>query len=120
MQFSRRTFLKTTVASAVAAHGVSWFGADEVFAGDTVTIPSASHWGPFRAVVKDGVLIGVQAVPELDAMPTKMLTQGLLDRVYDKTRVKYPMVRKSYLADPMGDTKPHLRGKEPFVRSEEH
>jgi len=116
MQLSRRTFLKTTVASAVAVQGLSWFGADHVFAADTLTIPSASHWGPFKAVVKNGVLVGVQALPELDAMPTKMLTEGLLGRVYDKTRVQYPMVRKSYLADPMGDTKPHLRGKEPFVR----
>lgn len=116
MHLSRRKFLKSSVATAVAAQGVALFGADAVFADGTVSIPSASHWGPFRALVKDGVLVGVQPVPELDAMPTTMLTQGLLDRVYDKTRVKYPMVRKSYLADPMGDTKPHLRGKEPFVR----
>ena len=72
--------------------------------------------GPFKAVVQNGVLIGVQALPDLDAMPTKMLTEGLLGRVYHKTRVQYPMIRKSYLADPTGDTKPHLRGKEPFVR----
>ncbi|PLC53012.1 trimethylamine-N-oxide reductase [Pollutimonas nitritireducens] len=116
MQVSRRTFLKTTVASTVAANGLTWFGANAVFAADTVTIPSASHWGPFKAVVQNGVLIGVQALPDLDAMPTKMLTEGLLGRVYHKTRVQYPMIRKSYLADPTGDTKPHLRGKEPFVR----
>jgi len=116
MAVSRRKFLKTTVASAVAVQGFSWFGSDEVFADDTVIIPSADHWGPFRAVVKDGVLVGIQPVPELDAMPNKMLTEGYLERVYHKTRVMYPMVRKSYLADPTGDTKPHLRGKEPFVR----
>lgn len=116
MQISRRRFLKTTVATAIATNGLTWFKPGEALAGDTVTIPSASHWGPFRAVVKDGVLIGIQPVPELDAMPNKMLTQGLLERTYHKTRVKYPMVRKSYLADPMGDIKPHLRGKEPFVR----
>jgi trimethylamine-N-oxide reductase (cytochrome c) len=116
MQFTRRKFLKTTVASAVAANGLAWFGAKQAFAADTVVIPSASHWGPFNAVVKDGVLIGVQPLTDLDAMPNKMLTDGLLGRVYDKTRVKYPMVRKSYLERPGGDTKPHLRGKEPFVR----
>ncbi|MCQ9615764.1 molybdopterin-dependent oxidoreductase [Paenalcaligenes niemegkensis] len=109
--------MKSTVATAVAANGLTWFAADHVFADDTVTIPSASHWGPFNAVVKDGVLIGVQPIPELDAMPNKMLTEGLLGRVYDKTRVKYPMIRKSYLEGrKTGDTKPHLRGKEPFVR----
>lgn len=116
MKLNRRQFLKTTVASAVAANGLTWFGANEALAADTITIPSASHWGPFKAVVKNGVLVGVQPLPELDAMPTKMLTEGLLGRVYHKTRVQYPMVRKSYLADPTGDTKPHLRGKEPFVR----
>lgn len=116
MQLNRRQFLKTTVASAVAASGLQWFGANEALAADTITIPSASHWGPFKAVVKNGVLVGVQPLPELDAMPTSMLTQGLLERVYHKTRVQYPMVRKSYLANPGGDTKPHLRGKEAFVR----
>ncbi len=117
MRFSRRTFLKTTIASAVAANGLTFFKAGEAFAADTVTIPSASHWGPFNAVVKDGVLVGVQPISELDAMPNKMLTEGLLERVYHKTRVKYPMVRKSYLeGQGSGDTKPHLRGKEPFVR----
>lgn len=116
MKLNRRQFLKTTAASAVAANSLTWFGANEALAADTFTIPSASHWGPFNAVIKNGVLIGVQPLPELDAMPTKMLTEGLLGRVYHKTRVQYPMVRKSYLADPGGDTKPHLRGKEPFVR----
>jgi trimethylamine-N-oxide reductase (cytochrome c) len=116
MSMSRRGFLKTTVATAIAANGLTWFGASEVFGADTVVIPSASHWGAFKAVVKKGVLIGVQPLTDIDAMPTKMLTEGLLGRVYHKTRVKYPMVRKSYLANPGGDTKPHLRGKEPFVR----
>lgn len=116
MQFSRRRFLKTGVASAIAANGLTWFAPGQAFAADTVTIPSASHWGPFRAVVKNGVLVGIQPVGELDAMPNKMLTEALLERVYHKTRVKYPMVRKSYLENPGGDTKPHLRGKEPFVR----
>lgn len=117
MRLNRRTFLKTAIASAVAAQGVTWFKAGEAFAADTITIPSASHWGPFKAVVKDGVLVGVQPIDELDAMPTKMLTEGLMERVYHKTRVKYPMVRKSYLeGQTTGDTKPHLRGKEAFVR----
>lgn len=116
MGISRRTFLKSTLATAVAANGLTLFKPMDSFADDTVLIPHACHWGPFNAVVKDGVLIGVQPLTELDAMPTKMLTEGLLGRLYDKTRVMYPMVRKSYLENPKGDTKPHLRGKEPFVR----
>ncbi|MGF1789333.1 molybdopterin-dependent oxidoreductase [Photobacterium profundum] len=118
MAISRRTLLKTSIATAVAAAGgLVIFPASKIFSDDDVdVIPHASHWGPFNAIVKDGILIGIQPRKELDAMPTEMLTEGLLSRVYDKTRVKYPMVRQSYLADPKGDNKPHLRGKEPFVR----
>lgn len=116
MSMTRRNLLKTSVATAVAANGVAWFGAREVFGADTTLIPSASHWGPFKAVVKKGVLVGVQPLEDVDAMPTTMLTRGLMSRVYSKTRVKYPMVRRSYLANPKGDTRRELRGKEPFVR----
>ena len=77
----------------------------------------ASHYGPFEAVVRDGKIVGINAMMELDARPTEMLTYGILDRTYDKTRVNYPMVRKSYLEGwESGDTKPELRGKEEWVR----
>ncbi len=72
----------------------------------------ASHFGPFEAVVRDGKLVGINTMMELDARPTEMLTYGVMDRTYDKTRVNYPMVRKSYLEGwETGDTKPELRGK---------
>lgn len=118
MAISRRTFLKTSIATAVVGGGgLLIYPASKVFDNEEVdVIPHASHWGPFNAIVKAGVLVGIQPRKDLDAMPTEMLTEGLIGRVYDKTRVKYPMVRASYLADPKGDTKPHLRGKEPFVR----
>ncbi|MDA5095617.1 molybdopterin-dependent oxidoreductase [Aliiroseovarius sp. KMU-50] len=77
----------------------------------------ASHFGPFEAVVRDGKLVGINTMMELDARPTEMLTYGIMDRTYDKTRVNYPMVRKSYLEGwETGDTKPELRGKEEWVR----
>lgn len=77
----------------------------------------ASHFGPFEAVVRDGKLINVVTVPELDGQPTEMLMYGVKDRTYDKSRIDYPMVRKSYLENwENGDTKPELRGKEPYVR----
>ncbi len=116
MSFSRRAFLKSTAAIAVASGGLKLFGVNEVFASDTVLIPHASHYGPFKAVVKDGVLIGVQPLKGFDPMPTQMLLEGVLSRTYHPTRVMYPMVRRSYLANPRGDVKPQLRGKEPFVR----
>ncbi|WP_119006031.1 molybdopterin-dependent oxidoreductase [Vibrio halioticoli] len=117
MTISRRNFLKGSLATAiVTGSGLTLFSIDKVFDEDTQIIPHASHFGPFNAIVKDGVVIGIQPISELDAMPTEMLTKGILSRLYDDTRVQYPMVRASYLADPTGDTKPHLRGKESFVQ----
>jgi trimethylamine-N-oxide reductase (cytochrome c) len=77
----------------------------------------ASHYGPFEAIVREGRIVGINAIPELDQRPTEMLLYGVLDRTYDKTRIEYPMIRKSYLEGwRTGDTKPELRGKEEFVR----
>jgi trimethylamine-N-oxide reductase (cytochrome c) len=77
----------------------------------------ATHFGPFEAVVRDGKMVGINKMMELDARPTEMLSHGLMDRTYDKSRINYPMVRKSYLEGwETGDTKPELRGKEPYVR----
>ncbi len=120
MTISRRNFLKKSLALAavaVAADGLTIFGPNHAFADDTVLIPHATHYGPFKAVVKDGVLIGIQPLEGVDAMPTKMLTEGIISRTYDKTRIGYPMVRKSWLEGyASGDTKPELRGKDSFVR----
>ncbi|HCQ65248.1 MAG TPA: trimethylamine-N-oxide reductase [Rhodobacteraceae bacterium] len=77
----------------------------------------ASHFGTFEAVVRDGKIVGINKMMELDARPTEMLSHGLLDRTYDKSRIDYPMVRKSYLEGwETGDTKPEFRGKEEYVR----
>lgn len=77
----------------------------------------ATHFGPFEAVVRDGKLVGINTMMELDARPTEMLNHGVMDRTYDKTRINYPMVRKSYLQGwQTGDTKPELRGKEEWVK----
>jgi trimethylamine-N-oxide reductase (cytochrome c) len=116
MTISRRNFLKASLASAITAQGLTLFPADKVFASDTQVIHHATHYGPFKAIVKNGTLIGVQPITEVDDFPTEMLTKGVLSRTYDDTRVMYPMVRKSFYDDPLGDHKPHLRGKEPFVR----
>lgn len=77
----------------------------------------ATHYGTFEAVVRDGKLVGLTTMTELDTRPTEMLAYGIVDRTYDKTRINYPMVRKSYLEGwETGDIKPELRGKEPWVR----
>lgn len=123
-KLTRRGFLKASagagIASSVAVGGLSWFKAGQAFAADTITIPSASHWGPFKAVVRNGVLIGVQAIDALDAQPNRMLTEGLLGRLYHPTRVQFPMVRKSWLQSRLDGKKSaahaERRGKEAFVR----
>ncbi|CAM2834249.1 molybdopterin-dependent oxidoreductase [Moritella viscosa] len=119
MSISRRNFLKSSLAAAGAVPALTLFGPKAVFAKDIELIPHATHYGAFNAVVKDGKLIGVQTLSDIDALPTKMLTEGVLSRTYHETRVNYPMVRKSYLegmTNGTGDTKVELRGKEEFVR----
>ena len=82
----------------------------------TGEVAHATHYGPFIGTVKNGRLEKV--VPQVsDKRPTPMLTEGVIARTYDKTRVAGPMVRKSYLEGfRTGKTKPELRGKEPFVQ----
>jgi trimethylamine-N-oxide reductase (cytochrome c) len=117
MGVSRRKFLQLSAATAAASVApLTIFSPDAVFGEDTLLIPHASHYGPFKAVVRNGRLIGVQPLEDVDAMPTEMLTEGVLSRTYHRTRVMYPMVRKSYLENFGGFTHPERRGKEPFVR----
>jgi trimethylamine-N-oxide reductase (cytochrome c) len=52
MSVSRRQFLKASAATAAYATGLTLFSATAVFGDDTVLIPHASHYGPFKAVVK--------------------------------------------------------------------
>lgn len=114
---TRRTFLAGT--GALGLSGL--FGTTAMAAIDPNSFKDrvfhATHFGPLEAIVRDGKIVAVQPVLEIDARPTEMLTEGVVDRVYSKTRIKYPMVRKSYLEGwESGDVKPELRGKEEFVR----
>lgn len=110
MAISRRTVLKATAGSALALQmqplqAVGAFKKVE-------KIPHATHFGPFYARVEDGILKGIES-HKTDANPSIMI-QGLIDRTYSDTRVKYPCIRKSYLeGDP---NHKELRGKEEFVR----
>ncbi len=58
-------------------------------------VPHATHYGPLLATVEKGRIVKIEAQAS-DKMPTAMLTEGVLDRTYDKTRVAGAMVRKSY------------------------
>ncbi|NVO58502.1 molybdopterin-dependent oxidoreductase [Rhodobacteraceae bacterium B1Z28] len=115
---SRRAFLH---GGAAAFGSASFLGSTALAAIDPNSFAArtfhASHFGPFEAVVRDGKLVGINTMMELDARPTEMLAYGVKDRTYDKTRINYPMVRKSYLEGwETGDTKPELRGKEEWVK----
>lgn len=114
MNNSRRDFLKVgAVASAavVGSGSVSGVLAKE-FATRTKKIPSASHFGAFYAHVRDGKIVDISSQLDSDANPTVMV-KSLADRNSSNSRVKYPVVRKSYLE---GKGRGDLRGKEEFVR----
>lgn len=85
----------------------------------TGKVPHATHYGPLVATVEQGRIVHIEAQAS-DKMPTAMLTEGVLDRTYDKTRVVGPMVRKSYLEweqnGRKGSNKPELRGKDEWVQ----
>lgn len=113
----RRKFLKLGAATA-ASVPLSSLSA-RVLSGDAQAVYdansglSANKFGAFW--VKS---IGKRVVDtepfEGDAMPT-VLNNALIDHIQNETRVRYPYVRKSFLKDP-NNSKPHLRGKEEFVR----
>ncbi|WP_417588154.1 molybdopterin-dependent oxidoreductase [Pararhodobacter oceanensis] len=117
-QPTRRRFLQTGAAalgSAAFMNSTALASIDPNSFADRIF--HATHFGPFEGVVRDGVLVGLNNMPELDSRPTEMLNYGVLDRTYDESRINYPMVRKSYLEGwQSGDVKPELRGKEEYVR----
>ena len=113
MNNSRRDFLKkgalgTTAVALTSTSGV----AANILESRTVKIPSASHFGAFYAHVRDDKIVDITSQLDSDANPT-VIVKGLADRNSSNSRVKYPVVRKSYLE---GKGRGDLRGKEEFVR----
>ena len=71
-----------------------------------------SHWGAFRAEVRDGRLIGTQPFErETRRLP---LVEAIPDIAYAPSRIEQPMVRQSYLRKGPGANR-EGRGGEPFV-----
>lgn len=115
MKIERRNFLKKSAigtAALAASGGVSGAAAKNIFESRTQKIPSASHFGAFYAHVRDGKIVDISSQLDSDANPT-IIVKGLADRNTSNSRVKYPVVRKSYLE---GKRDGSLRGKEEFVR----
>ena len=75
-------------------------------------VPTSTHWGNYKLVVRDGVIESVQHYPQdLDHTP---LAKNLLSAQDANVRVRAPVVRQGYLNDPearSGDG----RGREAFV-----
>lgn len=110
MNNSRRNFLKVSATAAAGAVSLSAnpLGSLE----DTKKIPHATHFGAFYAKVANGKIYDLE--PQKSDMGPTVLTKGLIDRVYSPSRIKYPVVRKSFLEGKSNNKE--LRGKDEFVR----
>lgn len=110
----RRNFLKLGAAvSALPLIPSSMLAADKLTAlkknGEILT---AARWGILKASVKNGKI--VKSAPwKITSKIPNTLQNTMADLVYN-TRIKAPMVRKSYLADP-DNPRPELRGLDEWV-----
>ena len=110
----RRNFLKLGAAvSALPLIPSSMLAADKLTAlkknGEILT---AARWGILKASVKNGKI--VKSAPwKITSKIPNTLQNTMADLVYN-TRIKAPMERKSYLADP-DNPKPELRGLDEWV-----
>lgn len=78
----------------------------------TKTILTAAHWGPMLVETD-----GENVLSSRGALPTQhpnSLQTVVRDQVHSKTRVRWPMVRKGFLASP--DKPQGIRGQDEFVR----
>ncbi|MEZ9523942.1 trimethylamine-N-oxide reductase 2 [Enterovibrio norvegicus] len=109
---SRRSFLKGTgaTAGALAVTSLVPLSAQAKTQGNGVL--TAGRMGPMIATVENGKLIATKsALPQ--TVPNSLQLTGP-DQVHTKARVKYPMVRKGYLANPSSPE--GKRGSDEFVR----
>lgn len=77
-------------------------------------ILTGAHWGAFEALVKDGKMTGVKPLKD-DLHPNEMLEMAPW-QVHAENRIKYPMVRKSWLEGGPDNSRPELRGRDEWVR----
>ena len=73
---------------------------------------TATHWGAYRAVVRDGRLTALHGFED-DADPSP-IADGMVDTLDDPCRIPQPMVRKGWL-EHGPDSDRSKRGAEPFV-----
>lgn len=76
------------------------------------TVLTAAHWGPMLVDTD-----GEKVLASRGALPTPFpnsLQSVVQEQVHSETRVRYPMVRKGFLASP--DSPQGVRGQDEFVR----
>ena len=95
---------------AIVESGVKKFSENLVLNGEVIT---GAHWGILKATIKEGKVIS--STNALDNSMENPLHRTIPDLLYAPSRVKYPMVRKSYLENP-ANPKPELRGSDEWVR----
>ena len=77
-------------------------------------ILTAAHWGMLKLTIKDGKVVKSEPYQKTSDIENS-LQHYTQDLVYADDRVRYPMVRKSYLENP-DSPKPELRGNDEWVR----
>ncbi|EMR5040244.1 molybdopterin-dependent oxidoreductase, partial [Vibrio parahaemolyticus] len=110
---TRRGFLKGT-GMAAGAMAFTSFAPMSVASSNArgKGILTAGRMGPMLCEVQDGNLVSTtNALPQ--TVPNSLQSTGP-DQVHTKARVKYPMVRKGYLANPSAPE--GVRGSDEFVR----
>ncbi len=111
----RRDFLKSTAfaGGAMLVSPSLWAAASKAQVAGNGVFTNASHWGAFKATVKDGKWVATTPW-ENDPMPSHQL-EGVMDVAFSPTRIKYPMVRRAFL-EKGKDADRTTRGQDDFVR----
>ncbi len=73
---------------------------------------TGSHWGTYRVEADNGVVRALHGFEEDDDVSP--IGSGIIDVIDGPTRIRAPMIRKSWLESGPGSNT-HLRGVEPFV-----
>ena len=73
---------------------------------------TSSHWGTYRVETENGVVKALHGFEEDDDVSP--IGSGIVDVLDAPSRIKAPMVRKSWLESGPGSNN-HLRGAEAFV-----
>ncbi|MFQ3230044.1 molybdopterin guanine dinucleotide-containing S/N-oxide reductase [Reinekea sp.] len=109
---TRRGFIRGTILGTGAAILAYLIPLPALAARKLGSVLTAGRWGPVLVTAKDGKVLSSEGA--LGTTLENSLQTAAADQVHTKARVKYPMVRKGFLANPSNPT--GLRGDDEFVR----